>query len=157
MATPKRKRYSRRTSVKLPDGSVVVVLKGESLKDATARLIRQAKKDCIIASITAGATKIEAAAKASVDRTTLYDWEAKDPAFLAAMVTAEKAGIAEIMEVNKTQAKDPDRVADRLFFLKCRAGYREADKQLPSAAEDDKRPIQVSIVDGDGKPIRGPS
>jgi hypothetical protein len=135
----------------LPGGGSIVVKKGATIAGTIRRHVQQVKKAAIVRAIRLGGFRTEAAEAAGIDRATMASWIEKDLEFAGRIAKAEAKLKNEILATNARVAKTDDGIQDRLFYLKTRAGLRERtepDEVKISGSVD------VSIVDGDGKPIK---
>lgn len=148
---PTSRRLSKPRTVPLPGGGSIVVKKGQTIKRTIRRHIQQKKKSAVVRAVARGGFKTEAALAAGIDRATLNKWLETDPAFAGRVAAAEGKLKNQILAVNADVAKTPAGVQDRLFYLKTRAGLREKDGPEEVAIVG---PLEVSIVDGDGKAVK---
>lgn len=105
----------------------------------------------IVREVGKGAFKADAAEAAGIARATFNRWIEEYPDFAARVAAAESKLKNAILAVNAEVAKTPGGVQDRLFYLKTRAGLREKDGPEEVAIVG---PLEVSIVDGDGKAVK---
>jgi len=96
-----------------------------------------------VESLAAQGMTIEQIAHAlGIGESTLYDKKAKNPEMLEALKRGQAKGIATISNSLFNKAKSGD-VTSMIFYLKCRAGWREQDvetRELPPIVVNTYKP-----------------
>jgi len=136
-ARKKTKKTAKKSQTKQTAKKAAVRTKAKS---KNGKLLPELKKT-ILAAIRRGATIEHSIAAAGVSKPRFYELRNNDPEFLAELEQANADCIAQIEEVNRRMAFEENGVADRLFFLKARAGYSE--KQKVEVSGEDGGPVQI--------------
>lgn len=111
--------------------------------------IRDVKRAAVLHSLRNGARRNAAAAAAGVDVSTLWRWMKSDPHFAELVTEAEAQAVVSVESALFRRACEPAGTAERIFFLKTRAGYMERASELliELKAKRMVQPVDVETVE----------
>lgn len=93
-----------------------------------------------------GLTLAQIADCLGISPTTLYKAKDANTEFLEALKKGQARGIEQVANALFEGAIKGDRVS-QIFYLKCRAGWKEAEAALPTGAENDQGEESKLVID----------